>query len=219
MVAAAGAVAATAQSCVALATSSIGLAIIKQILLGGANKAFNILGNRNSFLSSNLIDAAMPSSLRSFNNMLGKISPNLVEKEKVYIADAAAFTVDLSRPILNNAINNLTADDVARIANGGKSVATQILREKTESQLTAAITPKVSEKLNQFGLVNTLNSALTSTSILSNIFGNTNGNSGVLNNISALASQQMVRGLFNIIEEHENQNRDQLVKAVGTNQL
>ena len=55
------------QSCVALATSSVGLAVLKQILLGGITKGLNIFSNKDSFLANQLIDAAMPQQLKDIN--------------------------------------------------------------------------------------------------------------------------------------------------------
>ena len=157
----------TTQSCLALATSSVGLAVLKQILLGGITKGLNIFSDKDSFMANQLIDAALPQQLRDLNSTLQKLGLNsLVQKEKQYIAQAAAFTVDVSRPILVNAVNSLTADDAARIVQGGSGTATQILKEKTSQQLMAAIAPKVDAKLNEFGLVSSLNSALQGSNIL-----------------------------------------------------
>ena len=157
----------TTQSCLALATSSVGLAVLKQILLGGITKGLNIFSDKDSFMANQLIDAALPQQLRDLNSTLQKLGLNsLVQKEKQYIAQAAAFTVDVSRPILVNAVNSLTAEDAARIVQGGSGTATQILKEKTSQQLMAAIAPKVDAKLNEFGLVSSLNSALQGSNIL-----------------------------------------------------
>lgn len=205
----------TAQSCVALATSSVGLAVLKQILLGGITKGLNIFSNQDSFLANQLIDAALPQQLRDINNTLQKVGlSNLVKKEKEYIAKAAAFTVDTSRPILVNAVNSLTAEDAARIVQGGSGAATMILREKTSTQLMAAIAPKVDAKLNEFGLVQSLNSALAGTNLLGSIFGGQNANNMATSGISKFAAQQMVNGLFNIIENHEQQNANTILNSL-----
>ena len=83
----------TTQSCVALATSGVGLAVLKQILLGGINKGLNIFSNKDSFLANQLIDAALPKQLKDINNTLQSLGlSSLVAKEKDYIAQAAAFT-------------------------------------------------------------------------------------------------------------------------------
>lgn len=206
----------TTQSCMAIATSSIGLTIIKQILLGGITKGLGILKNKDSFLANNLIDQAMPKTLRDINGILEKIAPNLVAKEKDYIAQAAAFTANLAEPILVNAVNSLNAEDVTRIANGGSGIATQILKEKTATQLVSALTPKVDEKLNQFGIVRTINLALQGSNLLSGIFGGqqTISNYNSSGGLSKLASEMMVNGLFNIIEDYEQQNSGKLLEAI-----
>lgn len=203
------------QSCVALATSSVGLAVLKSILLGGITKGLNIFSNKDSFLANQLIEAAMPQQLKEVNSTLQKIGlSNLVQKEKDYIAQAAQFTVDISRPILVNAVNNLTTEDAARIAQGGTGVATQILKEKTSQQLMAAIAPKVDAKLNEFGIVKTLNTALGSSNILGNLFGGQNSSNALTGSFSRFASEQMVNGLFSIIQNHEQQNSSAIMNSL-----
>ena len=203
----------TTQSCLAVATSSIGLSILKQILLGGITKGLGIFGNKNAFLQNDLIAKALPENLRGVYNVLDKVAPNLTAKGKDYVAEAAAYTVNLSEPILKNAVNNLTSEDVTRVANGGKGAATQLLKEKTAEQIMLAIQPKVDEKLNEFGIVKNINLALQSNSILDGLLGGQSNNTGSAS-LSRLASEQMVNGLFNIIEEHEKQNSFQLLEAL-----
>lgn len=206
----------TTQSCLALATSSVGLAVLKQILLGGITKGLNIFSDKDSFMANQLIDAALPQQLKDLNSTLQKLGLNsLVQKEKQYIAQAAAFTVDVSRPILVNAVNSLTAEDAARIVQGGSGAATQILKERTSEQLMAAIAPKVDAKLNEFGLVSSLNSALQGSNILGNILGGQNSTNSLTGGISRFASQQMVNGLFNIIENHEQQNATTIMNSLN----
>lgn len=205
----------TTQSCVALATSSVGLAVLKQILLGGITKGLNIFSDKDSFLANQLIEAAMPQNLKDLNSTLQKLGLNsLVQKEKEYIAQVAAFTVDVSRPILTNAVNNLTAEDAARIVQGGSGTATQILKERTSEQLIAAIAPKVEQEFNKYGIVKTINTALSGSNLLGSLLG---GNKSNVNagGLTMLASEQIVNGLFNIIEDHEKQNSAALLGSLG----
>ena len=206
----------TTQSCLALATSSVGLAVLKQILLGGITKGLNIFSDKDSFLANQLIEAALPQQLKDLNSTLQKLGlSSLVQKEKQYIAQAAAFTVDVSRPILVNAVNSFTAEDAARIVQGGSGAATQILKERTSEQLMAAIAPKVDAKLNEFGLVSSLNSALSGSNILGTLLGGQNSSSSLTGGISRYASQQMVNGLFNIIQSHEQQNASTIMNSLS----
>lgn len=202
----------TAVSCTTLATSNLGLAIIKQVLLGGISRGMGIFSNKDAFLQNDLIDKALPSQLRQINSVLQSVAPGLVAKEKEYIAQAAAYTVNVSRPILENSVNSLNANDVSRIMSG--TTATQVLKEKASQQLVAAIAPKVDEKLNQFGIVKSINMALQGSSMLGSLFGNTS-NTPATGGISQLASEQMVNGLFHIIENYEQENKSQIMGAFG----
>lgn len=199
------------QSCSTLATSDLGLAVIKRILLGGINKGMNIYGNKEAFLQNNLVDKALPKQLRDINTTLEKIAPALVAKEREYIADAAVYTVNISRPILESAVNSLNAQDVTRIIQGEKGTATLILKEKTSQQLVAAIAPKVEQELNKYGIVKTINTALSGSNLLGSLLGGGNNNNVNAGGLSMLASEQIVNGLFNIIEDHEKQNSASLL--------
>lgn len=202
----------TVQSCTTIATSDMGLSIIKRMLLNGIDKGVGVYTNKEAFLQNNMVDRALPKQLREINSMLEKIAPSIVAKERDYIAQAAAYTVNTSKPILQGAVNSLNAQDVTRIIQG--TTATQILKEKTSGQLIAAIAPKVDEKLNEFGIVKTINTALSGSNFLGNLLG---GNTNTVNagGLSQLASEQLVAGLFNIIEDYEQQNSKALLGPFG----
>lgn len=202
----------TIQSCTTLATTDLGLSLIKRLLLNGIDKGMGIYSNKEAFLQNNLVDKALPKQLRDINSTLEKIAPSLVAKERDYIAQAASYTVNISRPILEGAVNSLNAQDVTRVIQG--TTATQILKEKTSQQLVAAIAPKVDEKLNQYGIVKTINTALSGSNLLGSLLG---GNNNTVNagGLSQLASEQLVNGMFNIIEDYEHQNSKSLLGPLG----
>jgi hypothetical protein len=204
----------TVQSCTTLATTDLGLSIIKRFLLNGIDKGVNIYSNRDSFLQNNMVDKALPKQLREINAMLEKVAPSLVAKERAYIADAAVYTVNISKPILVSAVNSLNAQDVTRIIQGEKGTATQILKEKTSQQLIAAIAPKVDEQLNQYGIVKSINTALAGSNLLGSLLG---GNKTTVSTggLTQLASEQLVNGMFNIIENYEVENSQSLLGPLG----
>lgn len=209
-------VATTTHSCLALATSSVGLAVIKTILLGGIKKGLATFKDPNAFLENNLIDQAMPQQLRNITNVLEKVAPNVVQKQRTYLAQAAAYTANVSEPILTNAVNGLTAEDITRISNGGSGIATQILKEKTEQQLIATIAPRVEQELNKNGITKTINAALQGNNLLGGILG---GNTASSQNVSPTGLSQMlsgflVDGLFNLVEDYEKQNQSQIINAI-----
>ncbi len=204
----------TLQSCSTLATTDVGLSIIKRFLLNGIDKGVSVYSNRESFLQNNMVDKALPKQLREINAMLEKVAPSLVAKERAYIADAAVYTVNISKPILVSAVNSLNAQDVTRIIQGEKGTATQILKEKTSQQLIAAIAPKVDEQLNQYGIVKSINTALAGSNLLGSLLG---GNKTTVNagGLTQLASEQLVNGMFNIIENYEVENSKSLLGPLG----
>ena len=205
------AVGTTVQSCATIATSSVGIAIIKQVLLGGISQGMATFKDKNAFLTNGLIDKALPSSLVKINSMLENISPGLVKKEKEYIAQAAAYTANVSEPILKGAVNSLNAQDMERIVNG--TTATQILKEKSSQQLVAALLPKVDEKLNEFGIVKTINAALSGTNMLNSLLGGSSSSNLQQGGLSKMATEQLVNGMFNIIEKHEQDNKSSVLGA------
>lgn len=198
----------TVQSCQTMATTDLGLSIIKKVLLNGIDKGMGIYSNKEAFLQNNMVDKALPKELRDINSTLEKIAPSLVAKERDFIAQAAAYTVNLSKPILQDAVNSLNAQDVTRIIQG--TTATQILKEKTSQQLIAAIAPKVDEKLNEYGIAKTINTALSGNNLLGSLLGGSSSNVNT-GGLSKLASEQLVNGLFNIIEDYEHQNSKALL--------
>ena len=191
------------QSCMAVATT-VGLPIIKEILIGGVSKGMSIFKDKDSFLANELINAALPQKLKDINSSLEKIGfGSLVAKEKNYIADAAAFVAPIAEPILVNTIHNITSEDAQKIAQSGSGAATAYLKQKSGAQLIAAIAPKVDAKLNEFGVVKSINSAMKGNSLLGSLLGNQSANTSATASLSNLATEQMVNGLFGVIENYE----------------
>lgn len=197
------------QSCTAIATSSIGVAIIKKILLGGIYSAGKIFNNKEAFLQNDLIIKALPDSLQSLYNGLNKISPQTAKKTKEYIADIAADTVNLSTPILRNAVHQLNSHDVDRIINGGNGMATKVLREKSERELFNTLLPKVEAEMNQYGIAQTVNTLMQGLNGLGNLLGKQNNTQKF--QLSHLATEQLVNGIYFLIEKYENEERKDLL--------
>ena len=174
-----GIIATTMQSCMTIATT-VGLSVLKKILIGGVSKGLGIFKDKNSFLGNELINAALPQQLKDINSTL--------------------------EPILINAINDMTSAEAQQIAQGGSGAATAYLKQKTSAQLMAAIAPKVDAKLNEYGIVRSVNLALQGNNLLGGLLGNQNSNSSASLSLSNLAAEQMVNGLFNIVENYEKTN-------------
>lgn len=197
------------QSCTAVVSSSIGVAIIKKILLGGIYSVGKIFNNKEAFLHNDLIIKALPAPLQSLYNALESLSPQTAKKTKEYIADIAADTVSLSTPILTNAVDQLNSYDVDRIINGGNGMATKVLREKSERELFNTLLPKVEAEINHYGIAQTINSLMQGLNGLGNLLGKQNNTQKF--QLSHLATEQLVNGIYFLIEKYENEERKDLL--------
>ncbi|WP_128331212.1 DUF4197 family protein [Apibacter sp. HY039] len=193
-------------------TSTAGLNTVKQMMTSSTNQGFSVLGNSNSFITNALIEAVMPAELKKINTKLENLGlSSLVTKEKEYIGKAAESSVNVAKPIITSAIQEMTISDAVSILSGGKGAATEYLKNKTQSKLIAAIQPQVESQLNSNGLTSLINNATKDKSVKSAIdalLGNkqSSTNSNVSSSISQYASQQIVDGLFEVAKDYEMKN-------------
>jgi hypothetical protein len=73
-----------------LATSDMGLSIIKRMLLNGIDKGIGVYTNKEAFLQNNMVDKALPKQLEK-SILCWKNCTIMVAKERDYIAQAAAI--------------------------------------------------------------------------------------------------------------------------------
>ncbi len=194
--------------------SNIALNTVQNTLTGGLNNALSIFGDAQDFLTNALIEAAMPQELKDLNEKLNNLGlSQIVDKEKVMIGEIARTSVSTARPIVEDAINNMTTQDAISIISGGKGAATQFLKGQSATQLTEALSPVVTSKMNQLGVNNLLENALGGNNALNSILGavlngNQNTSTSLTQNLNDVVTQQLVDGLFNIIEDAENNTRN-----------
>jgi hypothetical protein len=185
---------------------------IKNLLNNGANAAFGIFGGEpNNFLTHILIDAVMPKELKEINNKLTQMGLNsVVEKQKNIIGNVAKSSLVLMKPLVSNAIKNITPTEAISLISAKKGSATNYLRKTTEEQLIKSLTPIVSTELNKYGATKMLNTALGGSNILDSLvgglLGNKSNNSNTSNQLETLVTKQLVNGLYNVMLDSEMKN-------------
>ncbi len=192
--------------CQTLATTQVGTAIVRQILLTGLDTGMTVLKYKNAFTKKYLIEAALPDELKYINAKLEKYNPELVQKEKELLAETAAEGAKIAHPILRNAIQNMQAQDLEMIMNGKPGAGTEWLKQRTKTQLIAALTPQLQNKLNQNPAMHSLNSSLQGMSRLSSFFGNDQPKINK-NMLGELASQLVVAGFYSYLKNYEIEER------------
>ncbi len=119
---------------------------LKETLTRGAEIAVDQLGKPNGFLGDKRVRILLPDSIRSAEKMMrtlgaGKYADELVET----MNHAAELAVVEAKPILVNAVKNMSFDDARAILSGGDDAATQYFRRTTSSDLTTKFLPVVKQ--------------------------------------------------------------------------
>jgi len=188
------------------------LGAVKGVLTNGTSKAFNIFSDSNAFMTNALIEAALPKEIKEINTKLESLGlSHIVEKEKQYISQIANASITTARPIVKQAIEQMTLSDAVAIVSGGNGAATNYLRTTTETKLQTAISPLVHTQTEKLGVNTLLNNALggqngTLNAILGTVLG-TGSNQNTTELLNDAITQQLIEGLFNIVEDVENDTR------------
>ena len=119
---------------------------LKETLTRGAELAVDQLGKPNGFMGDARVKIPLPDSIRKAEKMMrtlgaGKYADELVET----MNRAAELAVVEAKPILVNAVKNMSFDDARGILTGGEDAATQYFKRVTTTDLTAKFLPVVKD--------------------------------------------------------------------------
>ncbi|MDQ5942629.1 MAG: hypothetical protein QG572_1445, partial [Pseudomonadota bacterium] len=118
----------------------------KETLTRGAELAVDQLGKPNGFMGDARVKIPLPDSIRKGEKIMrtlgaGKYADELVET----MNRAAELAVVEAKPILVNAVKNMSFDDARGILSGGDDAATQYFKRVTTTDLTAKFLPVVKD--------------------------------------------------------------------------
>ncbi|MDQ5881643.1 MAG: hypothetical protein QG616_1474 [Pseudomonadota bacterium] len=119
---------------------------LKETLTRGAELAVDQLGKPNGFMGDARVKIPLPDSIRKGEKIMrtlgaGKYADELVET----MNRAAELAVVEAKPILVNAVKNMSFDDARGILSGGDDAATQYFKRVTTTDLTAKFLPVVKD--------------------------------------------------------------------------
>ncbi|MFA7292347.1 MAG: DUF4197 domain-containing protein [Rhodocyclaceae bacterium] len=119
---------------------------LKETLTRGAEIAVDQLGKPNGFLGDARVKIPLPDSVRKGEKLMrtlgaGKYADELIET----MNRAAELAVVEAKPILVNAVKNMSFDDARGILTGGDDAATQYFKRVTTGDLTTKFLPVVKE--------------------------------------------------------------------------
>lgn len=126
---------------------------LKEALQVGTQNAANLTGQLDGFLGNEAIKILMPEKLQTLDQALRMVGyGSQLDEFVVSMNRAAEQAVPLAKPIFEDAIKQMSFEDVKQIFNGGDTAATDYFKEKTSDELAVAFRPKVEQTMNQVGV-------------------------------------------------------------------
>jgi len=133
---------------------------LKQALSQGATKAVATLGKPDGFLGNPKVRIPLPDSLQKAEGMMRRFGMGKQADELVTSMNRAAeAAVTEAKPLLLDAVKQMSVADAKKILSGGDDAATQYFRSKTAAPLTQKFLPivrqatarvQLAEKYDQF---------------------------------------------------------------------
>ncbi|MDH3310978.1 MAG: DUF4197 domain-containing protein [Gammaproteobacteria bacterium] len=133
---------------------------LKEALSQGATKAVATLGKQDGFLGNPRVKIPLPESLQKVEGLMRRFGKGKQADELVTSMNRAAESaVQEAKPLLLDAVKQMSVEDAKNILSGGDDAATRYFREKTEAPLTAKFLPivrqatakaQLAEKYDQF---------------------------------------------------------------------
>lgn len=126
---------------------------LREALRVGSERAVARTSKLDGFLANQLIRIAVPDELEKMTSALRKVGfSRQVDEFEVSMNRAAEKASGEAAAVFWEAVQGMTIEDACAVLQGGKHAATNLLRERTSSQLAARFRPIVVRKMNDVGL-------------------------------------------------------------------
>ena len=117
---------------------------LKEALTRGAEVAIGQLGKKDGFLGDKRVRIPLPESARTVEKAMRTFGMKKQADELIETMNRAAeMAVVEAKPILTNAVKNMSFDDARGILAGGDDAATQYFRRSTSGDIAAKFLPIV----------------------------------------------------------------------------
>ncbi len=133
---------------------------LKEALTKGSQAAVEMLAKRDGFLGNERVRIPLPESLRKVEGLMRGLGMGKHADELVTTMNRAAETAVVeAKPLLVNAVKNMSLQDAKGILTGGEDAATQYFKRSTSAGLTEKFLPivqtatqrvKLADKYNEF---------------------------------------------------------------------
>lgn len=180
---------------------------LKQALEVGAQNSANQLSSLDGFFKNAAIKILLPAEAQKVEKTLRDLGMgSLVDKAILSVNRAAEDAAKSAAPIFIDAIKTMTIQDAVGILKGGDFAATDYLKSKTTSALTAAFKPVIESSLTK----------VNATKYWSDVFTNYNrfATNKINPDLSAFVTGKAINGIFYQVSLEEQKIRKDPVARV-----
>lgn len=179
---------------------------LRQALSQGAEVAVAQLGKNNGFYGNPKVRIPLPGSIEKGASMLRRVGMgSQLDQLEVTMNKAAEAAVVEAKPVLVNAIKQMSVSDAKQILTGGNTSATEYFRRTTSADLTTRFLPIVKKHTDQLG-------ATQQYSQLAKPAANFGLIDSKQASIDGYVTQKALDGLFLMVAEEEKAIRQNPVK-------
>lgn len=179
---------------------------VKTALEKGATVAVSKLGVQNGFLNNDKVRIGLPGPVEKAKPILKMLGQGKkVDELEVAMNHAAESAVAEAKPLLLNAVKNMSVTDAKQILTGGDTSVTDFFRQKTGTQLNAKFLPIVKKITDGNGLSAKYNTLMSK--------ANASGLTKETSTVEGYVTQRALDGLYTIIGDEEKAIR---ADPVGT---
>ena len=177
---------------------------LKEALTKGAEKSVDLASVTDGFWKNDRLRIPFPPEAEKMKTTLNSIGmSSQVEKFELTMNRAAESATKEAVPVFVDAIKGMSVSDGFAILKGGDHAATDYLKEKTTSELTAKFRPIVENATKQVALTNYW-APLASAYNKADMF---TGAKAVDPDLDAYVTQKAIDGLFVLIADEEQKIR------------
>ena len=144
---------AVATQALSIPTSAEAAGALKDALKQGFGNGVDMLSVRGGFLNHAIYKIFLPPDAQKIADKLRDLGMGTqVDNVITKLNEGAENAVKTAKPIFFDAVTNMSFNDAMGILTGGKSSATNYLKNTTTSALTSSFKPKIQEALDQIGV-------------------------------------------------------------------
>jgi len=183
---------------------------LKEALTKGSQAAVAALGKPDGFLRNERVKIPLPEGLRQVEGMMRGLGMGKYADELVTTMNRAAeAAVVEAKPLLVNAVKNMSVQDAKGILGGGQDAATQYFRRTTSAPLTDKFLPIVTKATQKVRLADKYNE-----------FAGKGARFGLVDakdaDLNRYVTRKALDGLFLMIAEEEKKIRQDPVGAASS---